>query len=141
MGAKSIITRPGGGQRLPGPGFYEITGLAWSGGGAVRKVEVSTDGGQTWKEARLQEPVLRFAHTRFCLDWKWNGEETVLLSRCTDERGEVQPTVAELSQIRGVTPEYILGKGERYKDVGPGDRKSTRLNSSHIQKSRMPSSA
>ena len=32
----------------------QITGLAWSGGGAVRKVEVSTDGGQTWKEAKLQ---------------------------------------------------------------------------------------
>ena len=46
MEAKSVITFPSGGQQLPGPGFYEITGLAWSGRGLVRRVEVSTDGGQ-----------------------------------------------------------------------------------------------
>ena len=121
MGAKSIITRPGGGQRLPGPGFYEIRGFAWSGGGAVRRVEVSTDGGRSWQDARLQEPVLRFAFTRFTQDWNWDGEETVLMSRCTDERGEVQPTVAQMASVRGVTVEYLLGVGERYKDMGPGN--------------------
>lgn len=121
MGAKSVITRPGGGQKLPGPGFYEIRGFAWSGGGAVRKVEVSTDGGQSWKDAKLQEPVLRFAFTRFTLDWRWNGEGTVLMSRCIDERGEVQPTVAQMASVRGVTREYLLGIGERYKDMGPGN--------------------
>ncbi len=102
QGVKSVITFPSGGQRLPGPGFYEITGLAWSGGGAIRRVEVSTDGGRTWKDARLQEPVFRKAHTRFRLDWTWKGEEAVLQSRCTDERGDVQPTLAELSRIHGV---------------------------------------
>ena len=71
---KSVITRPAGGQRLPGPGFYEITGLAWSGGGALRKVEVSTDVGRTWKEATLQDPVLPKAHTRFTFPWVWDGE-------------------------------------------------------------------
>ena len=96
---KSVITRPSGGQRLPGPGFYEISGLAWSGGGAIRRVEVSTDGGRTWKDAQLQEPVFRFAHARFRYAWNWNGEETVLQSRCTDERGQVQPTLAELGGI------------------------------------------
>src|ERR1019366_1174256 len=74
----SVITRPSGGQQLPGRGCYEITGLAWSGGGAVRKVEVSTDGGRTWKDAQLQQPVLPKAHTRFCFPWNWNGEETVI---------------------------------------------------------------
>src|SRR5213594_1714159 len=44
LGPKAVITRPSGGQRLPGPGFHEITGLAWTGGGAVSKVEVSIDG-------------------------------------------------------------------------------------------------
>ena len=87
---------PSGGQRLPGPGFYEIRGLAWSGRGLVRRVEVSTDGGKTWRDARLQEPVLRFAHTRFRLDWRWDGREAILQSRCTDETGYVQPTLAEL---------------------------------------------
>jgi len=106
MGPKSVITRPSGGQRLPSRGFYEITGLAWSAGGAIRRVEVSTDGGRTYKDAQLQEPVLRKAFTQFTFPWNWNGEETVLQSRCTDERGDVQPTLAELGKIWGVTPEY-----------------------------------
>jgi sulfane dehydrogenase subunit SoxC len=101
MGPKSVITYPSGGQRLPGPGFYEITGLAWSGGGAIRRVEVSTDG-RTWHEARLHGPVHRMAHTRFGFDWTWNGEETALRSRCTDEAGATQPTMIEMGKIWGV---------------------------------------
>ena len=89
---KSVITFPSGGQHLPRPGLYEISGLAWSGSGAIRKVEVSSDGGRTWNVARLQEPVLPCAFTRFRLPWKWDGGETVLQSRSTDDRGDVQPT-------------------------------------------------
>ncbi len=106
MGPKSVITFPSGGQRLPGQGFFEIRGLAWSGGGAIRRVEVSADGGQSWKDAAIQEPVHRKAHTRFRLPWTWNGKEAVLQSRCTDERGEVQPTLAELGKLWGVGPDY-----------------------------------
>ncbi len=98
---KSVITRPSAGQQLPGPGYYEITGLAWSGWGKVRKVEVSVDGGKTWKEAKIQDPVLPKAHTRFNFDWTWNGEEAVLQSRCTDDQGEVQPTLAEMNRNWG----------------------------------------
>lgn len=87
---KSVITRPSGGQRLSTPGFYEITGLAWSGEGAIRKVELSTDGGRTWQDAQLQEPVHRKAHTRFRFGWTWDGGEAVLQSRCTDDQGAVQ---------------------------------------------------
>ena len=108
LGPKSVITRPSGGQRLPGHGFYEITGLAWTGGGVVRRVDVSTDGGRTYKEAELQQPVLRHAHTRFRFPWRWDGEEAVLQSRCTDERGEVQPTILEAAKVMGVTPEYFF---------------------------------
>jgi len=107
LGPNSVITRPSGGQRLPGHGFYEITGLAWTGGGAVRKVEISTDGGRTYKDAELQQPVLRYAHTRFRFPWRWNGEEAVLQSRCIDERGEVQPTILEAAKNLGVAPEYF----------------------------------
>jgi sulfane dehydrogenase subunit SoxC len=107
MGPKSVITRPSGGQRLLSHGFYEITGLAWSGGGAIRRVEVSTDGGRTWKDAQLEEPIARKAHTRFRLAWNWEGEETVLQSRCTDERGEIQPTLAELGRLWGVDLDYF----------------------------------
>ena len=111
--ARSVITYPSGGQRLPGRGFYEITGLAWSGGGAIRRVEVSTDSGRTWKDAQLQGPVHRIAHTRFRLDWNWDGEEAVLQSRCTDDRGHVQPTLAELSTVWGVNMEYWLATDHR----------------------------
>ena len=57
MEAKSVITFPSGEMRLPGAGFYEITGLAWSGRGKIARVEISTDGGKTWSLAALQDPV------------------------------------------------------------------------------------
>ncbi len=113
MGPKSVITFPSGGQRLPSRGYYQITGLAWSGGGAIRGVEVSTDGGRTWKDAELQEPVLRLSHTRFNMAWKWNGEQTVLLSRCTDELGQVQPSLAEFARFWGATSEQFLSGSAR----------------------------
>jgi sulfane dehydrogenase subunit SoxC len=96
FGPKSVITRPSAGLKMPGKDYVQITGLAWSGGGMVKKVDVSTDGGKTWKEAKLQGPVVPKAHTRFTFDWTWDGEEAVLMSRCTDELGEVQPSRAEL---------------------------------------------
>ena len=107
LGPKSVITRPAGGQRLAGRGYHEITGLAWSGGGAVRRVEVSVDGGRAWKDAKLEEPVARKAHTRFSLPWEWNGEESVLQSRTTDEAGNVQPTLAEVAKFWKVEPDYF----------------------------------
>jgi sulfane dehydrogenase subunit SoxC len=111
MGPRTVITRPSGGQKLNGPGFYEISGLAWSGGGAVRLIEVSTDNGKTWREAEIQSPVYPKAHVRFGFGWEWNGEETILQSRCTDELGERQPTVAELAKFWKVEPDYFVKTG------------------------------
>jgi sulfane dehydrogenase subunit SoxC len=111
MGPRSVITRPSGGQKLPGPGFYEISGLAWSGGGVIRKVEVSIDAGRTWKEAEIQGPVNPKAHTRFGFAWDWTGGETVLQSRCTDERGDTQPTPTELAKFWRVEPEFFRTTG------------------------------
>jgi sulfane dehydrogenase subunit SoxC len=99
IGPKSVITFPSGGQQLPGPGFYDITGLAWSGGGAVKRVEVSTDGGKSWKDAELRTPAYRMAHTRFGFPWRWDGKECEILSRCTDELGTVQPTRAQVARF------------------------------------------
>jgi sulfane dehydrogenase subunit SoxC len=110
-GPKSVITRPSGGQKLPAKGYYEITGLAWSGGGSVRRVEVSVDGGRTWKDARLQEPIARKAHTRFRMDWNWDGSELVLQSRCTDDAGQVQPTIAQVAKIWGVSMDFFSQPG------------------------------
>ena len=111
MVTKSVITFPSGGHRLPGKGLYEITGLAWSGAGKVRGVEVSTDDGKTWKDAELQEPVLSKAHTRFRMPWKWNGEATVLQSRSTDEFGDVQPSMQEVEK------NWIADRSEACADV------------------------
>ncbi len=100
IGPKSVITFPSGGQQLPGTGFCEISGLAWSGGGAVSRVEVTTDDGETWVDAKIHGTAHRMAHTRFSLSWTWDGTETVLMSRCTDELGQVQPD-RRLVRVRG----------------------------------------
>lgn len=106
MDAKSVITRPSGGQQLDEPGFHQISGLAWSGRGRVQRVEVTTDGGRSWAEAQLQDPVLPLAHTRFRFDWSWDGSETTLASRCIDETGDVQPSRAALIAARGTQSSY-----------------------------------
>jgi sulfane dehydrogenase subunit SoxC len=102
VGPKSVITRPSGGQLLPGRGFYEISGLAWSGGGAIRTVEVSTDGGRKWNRAEIKATPQRKAHTRFGYEWNWDGNETEILSRCTDEIGQVQPTREQVAKYWNV---------------------------------------
>jgi sulfane dehydrogenase subunit SoxC len=106
MEVKSVITQPSGGQQLREPGFHEISGLAWSGQGRVRRVDVSTDGGATWREARLQEPVLTKCLTRFRLPWTWDGGPALLQSRATDEFGNVQPTHDALVAKRGTNFYY-----------------------------------
>jgi sulfane dehydrogenase subunit SoxC len=106
MEAKSLVTRPSAGHTLGAPGFYEISGLAWSGAGTITRVEVSTDGGATWTDAELQAPVLAKAHTRFTLPWRWDGRETVVLSRCTDDTGYVQPSREALVAARGLNSDY-----------------------------------
>ena len=102
MEAKSVITFPSGDMKLPGPGFYEVTGLAWSGRGKITRLEVSTDGGKTWADANLQTPVLPICHTRFRFPWMWDVKPAVLQSRATDETGYVQPMLKQLTDVRGL---------------------------------------
>jgi sulfane dehydrogenase subunit SoxC len=103
MEAKSVITRPSGGQQLEGPGSYEISGLAWSGRGRITRVEVSADAGHTWGDAQLHGPVLPQAATRFSRSWKWDGQDAALQSRCTDDTGYIQPTRDQLIAARGLS--------------------------------------
>ncbi len=98
--ARSVITSPAYPDVVE-PGWIELRGIAWSGRGTIARVDVSTDGGRTWEEARLQEPVLRQAHTRFRHLWRWDGSETEIMSRATDDTGYVQPTRAALRAARG----------------------------------------
>ncbi len=101
FGPKSVITRPSAGLQMP-RGYVQITGISWSGGGKITKTEISVDGGKNWREAALQGPIHTKAHTRFTFDWEWTGQETTIVSRSTDETGEVQLTLAEMSKHWGI---------------------------------------
>ena len=107
FGPKSVITYPSGTHRLSGRGSYVITGLAWSGGGAVRTVEVSTDGGKTYKKAEIADTPLPRAFTRFYFPWKWEGQEAVLQSRSVDEKGQRQPSEEEFAKYWGYTRQQL----------------------------------
>ena len=120
MDAKSVITRPSGGQKLAGPCFHEITGLAWSGRGKIVKVEVSVDGGATWKPAQLQDPVYSKAFTRFRMPWTWDGKEASIVSRSWDDTGYQQPTREELVAARGVNSLYHCNVLKTWKIAADG---------------------
>jgi sulfane dehydrogenase subunit SoxC len=98
---KSFITRPSPGIDLKQPGIYEISGLAFSGRGKIAKVMVSADGGKSWGEAALQEPVMTKAFTRFRMPWRWSGGPAILQSRAWDDKGNFQPTRAAFVADRG----------------------------------------
>jgi sulfane dehydrogenase subunit SoxC len=100
---KSFITHPSVGNGLKGPGYYEISGIAYSGTGRIAKVMVTADGGKSWAQAALQEPVQSKAFTRFRAPWRWDGGPAVLQSRAWDEAGNVQPTRAQITAERGET--------------------------------------
>lgn len=104
----SVITQPCPEKPLAGrPGFVEISGLAWSGAGRITGVDVSVDGGDTWRAAALEGPVLTKAVTRFRIPWEWReGQRAYLQSRATDETGRVQPSVTEIRRARGVESIY-----------------------------------
>ena len=98
---KSVITTPSGGQKLQGKGYYNVSGLAWSGRGKVKRVDVSFDAGRTWRTARIDGPVLSKALTRFNIDWIWDGSPVIMQSRAIDETGYVQPKINQLRAVRG----------------------------------------
>jgi len=103
---KSVITSPSGGQTLLDRGYYNVTGLAWSGRGRVKRVDVSFDGGRSWREARLEPPVLPKALTRFNIDWVRDGSPAILQSRAIDQTGYVQPQIRQLREVRGTRSIY-----------------------------------
>ena len=92
MGTKSVITSPSGQMALNQRGIYRVTGIAWSGSGSIRRVEVSADGGRSWADALIDSHQSEKALTRFSIPWEWDGGDAVLQSRATDSRGNVQPT-------------------------------------------------
>jgi sulfane dehydrogenase subunit SoxC len=87
-------------------GYFNVTGLAWTGRGSIRKVDVSFDGGRNWRTARLETPILPKALTRFNIDWSWDGSPAILQSRAVDSTGYVQPTYTQLRAVRGSRSVY-----------------------------------
>jgi sulfane dehydrogenase subunit SoxC len=125
--AKSVITSPSGGQTIGARGYQEVRGLAWSGRGKVKRVDVSTDGGRNWHAATLQEPILPKALTRFRFDWRWQGEAALLQSRVMDETGYVQPSIAALREVRGKRSIYHNNAIKTWRVASSGEVSNVQL--------------
>ena len=118
---KSVITAPSGGQLLLDKGFYNVSGIAWSGRGRIKRVDVSFDGGRNWTSARLENPVLPKALTRFNIGWTWNGGPAILQSRAIDDTGYVQPKINELRAVRGTRSIYHNNAIQSWKIAESGE--------------------
>ena len=118
---KSVITSPSGGQTLLDKGFYNITGLAWSGRGKIKRVDVSFDGGRNWLNARLEGPIQTKSLTRFNVGWTWNGTPAILQSRAIDETGYVQPKINQLRAVRGTRSIYHNNAIQSWKIAESGE--------------------
>ncbi|NRA46740.1 MAG: hypothetical protein HRU09_17460 [Oligoflexales bacterium] len=125
MEPKSIITFPSGKMTLTEKGFYEIRGIAWSGLGSIKEVEVSTDAGKTWARATQEAPVLPHSHTRFFFPWFWDGKEAIILSRTIDSSGTRQPSRKELISERGSKAYYHCNCSQVWKIKSSGDVENT----------------
>jgi sulfane dehydrogenase subunit SoxC len=121
MDAKSVITFPSYPYVLPERGWWEIQGLAWSGRGRITRVDVSVDGGRSWAPAALQGPILSKSTVRFRHLFEWNGRDTIILSRATDETGYVQPTVQQLWEARGPATSYHQNHQRAWKIASGGE--------------------
>lgn len=121
MDAKSVITFPSFPYALPEQGWWELRGLAWSGRGRITRVEVSTNGGRSWVDADLQGPILPKSTVRFRHLFDWRGEDTIIMSRATDETGYVQPTVQQLWEARGERTSYHQNHQRAWKIARTGE--------------------
>jgi sulfane dehydrogenase subunit SoxC len=124
---KSVITTPSGGQQLLDRGFYSINGIAWSGRGTVRQVDVSVDGGRNWRTAKLQGPVMDKCLTRFSLDWVWDGKPVLLQSRAVDSTGYVQPNYRQLREVRGTRSIYHNNAIQSWKVEANGEVRNVQV--------------
>ena len=118
---KSVITSPSGGQTLLDKGFHNVTGLAWSGRGRIKRVDVSFDGGRNWQTARLESPIQSKSLTRFNIGMTWSGGDLILQSRAIDETGYVQPKINQLRAVRGSRSIYHNNAIQSWKIAASGE--------------------
>ena len=124
--AKSIITSPAFPEKLDGPGWWPISGLAWSGRGRISRVDISVDGGKTWIEAELMSTLVPKAQVRFQYMWHWDGNESLIMSRALDDQGYVQPTMAQLKAVRGPGTDYHFNSIRAWRVARDGNRRYVR---------------
>ncbi|MEO8281609.1 MAG: sulfite dehydrogenase [Ideonella sp.] len=124
---KSVVTTPSGGQVLLDKGFYNISGLAWSGRGKVKRVDVSVDGGRNWASARLESPILSKCLTRFNFNWVWDGRPALVQSRAIDETGYVQPNTRQLRAVRSTRSVYHNNAIQTWLVQASGEVKNVQL--------------
>ncbi|HEV2688764.1 MAG TPA: molybdopterin-dependent oxidoreductase [Bryobacteraceae bacterium] len=93
LNVKSVIATPDGGSIKPGRA--RISGTAWSNGSPVAKVDVSVDGGKTWKPATLGKDRSQYAWRLWQLDWTAAEGKHTLMARATNEAGQSQPLSQE----------------------------------------------
>jgi sulfane dehydrogenase subunit SoxC len=120
MDVKSVVTFPNSDRSFKGKGAYEISGLAWSGRGHIVRVDVSVDGGATWRRAPLQEPVLTKCLTRFRLPFVWDGQPLEIQSRAINSKGWTQSTRPKLIAARGTNPRYHYNAIQGWKIAADG---------------------
>ncbi len=126
--AKSVITFPCPEKPFTqGPGFYEIRGIAWSGRGKIKHVDVSFDGGINFTRAQLQEPILTKCLTRFTIPFHWDGKPLMLQSRTTDETGYTQPTIAQKRKSYGSKPVYFNNSIQTWQVLADGSVNNVQL--------------
>ena len=107
MDVKSVITNPSPQAPLKHKkGFTVLSGIAWSGRGTVKFVDVSLDGGKNWQRARIDGPSLDKSMHRFYYEFDWDGSPLLLQSRAIDSEGYVQPTKDALRAVRGTNSIY-----------------------------------
>jgi sulfite dehydrogenase len=91
LNVKSFVTSPAG-DRSVRAGVVYVTGVAFSSGAPIRRVEVSSDGGRSWVDAPFMGPDLgRFAWRQFAMPLRMAAGNYVVVSRATDSAGNVQP--------------------------------------------------
>jgi DMSO/TMAO reductase YedYZ molybdopterin-dependent catalytic subunit len=114
LGVKTHILSPIEEDSPLACGSHAIRGLSWSGDGMITRVEVSTDGGQTWRDAHLEEPGEKWLWRRWSYLWEVDkpGRYT-LMARATDEEGRRQPQIKwnyQRKHFDGIIPVEVEAK-------------------------------
>ena len=90
---KASVARPAMGEVILAGADYRIHGAAWAGEWQVAKVQVSSDGGKTWEQARFLGKPVKYAWRLWEYTWRTpeRAGRHVVMARATDERGRTQP--------------------------------------------------